>query len=289
MKKFLLFFIILIIFINNYCFGATKEQFYKAINKNYDISLNQDDTVHYHLRQNIVKKTKEFIDTHDISEDTYDKIIDCINEAVNIVRKYGTTDYTKFSKEDIDRLMELVIMSCNYVDVDVYEEFEKEKAKSNEPEIIEVTQKIDPTEYFSGEALSNVLSLSGDIVINSGDNSVVIIQSGDDYYKKELRENTSIIEDIPLINRSNPVKISQEGEFIKALLIAYSIAIVVIIILAFLIRFIQKRNWNKVLKYILIILISIMIILIIGAVILSIVYNKELKYIYEIYYLLGGL
>lgn len=265
-------------------FGATKYDVITAINKTYQVGKEK-----YRLPQKIIDKGTNYLNKNELTEAQYDNILNCIDKAVALAREVGTTDIRKVSKEDLRRALEILREASSAANVN----FDEKLAENNitipsaiedvEDDIklpVESKKDVVPIdETHNGENMSLTVDK-----IEKNDNvgeSVENIIAGE--LKKE--EDSAIVDkvvDSQLVQNDVNDSIDEKNAD-KLITFGMIVLIGILMIFILMLLLILKLKCNKILRYVLVIIFSILIFILFCVIVGVIYYIEELKLIYEIY------
>lgn len=296
-KKLWCLFLVVMLLFCNVTFGATKYDVIKAINKTYQVGKEK-----YRLPQKIIDKGTNYLNKNELTEAQYDNILSCIDKAVALAREVGTTDIKKVSKEDLRRALEILREASSAANVNLDEKLAENNIKipvgvenvENEDKFsagnkVEVTPIVDvskkeeiTTEVSSSDTLIDKIdktdsALNGDYVDSDAveERPDTIEVSGDSEVKSnDVKNDENVI----------VVTEKEENKNIDKLII-FSIIVLFIILMVFILilLLILKSKCNRILKYVLVIIFSILIFILFCIIAGVLYYMEELKLIYEIY------
>ena len=280
LKNYIFVFIFFIFILSN-VFAATKEDVISAINKTYSVS----ETKNYRLPQKYIDKGVEYLNSHPLTSAQYSRILAAINKAVEFAREVGHTNYKQYTKEQLNRALNIVLEACKAADVDLNEEIKKEQEskvekketkkdkpviKQEKPAIVtpipEIRSGEDTLENISGENLTQNIEFSGEV------------NKAKETTEKVIEE--TVLEKVSEINYENIV--------IRNIILVIFVIFVIILLNIFIIRLIIKKKRNKIIRNLLIVLFSLFTIVEIIALGLIIYYFEEIKIVYELYYLFNS-
>ncbi len=283
LKRFLLLLIVSITLFLSFAQAATKEDVIVAINATYQVS----ETEKFRLPQKYINKGEEYLNTHPLTSKQYSQILAAIDKAVEFAREVGHTNYKKYTKEQINRALSIIIEACRAANVD----FEAELRKETNNKTNKNNSKLGSNKVIT-EVTPKVKDKSGEKITSSGDSGDII--SGDYYETTYISGDYIDTNEDDLQNTHDDVlsqvtneESSENIYFIinRNIVLVIMGIILVIIFNILLIRLIFKKNWNKIFKKIVIAMLVILIIALISVLCLILYYIEEIKMIYELYYL----
>ena len=277
-----------ILFSSSTVMAATKEDVIAALNATYTVG---DDT--YRLPQSAINKGVNFLNKKKLTSEQYDKILGLIGSAVSLARQAGTTDITKVSKEDLRKGLGIIAEASSVANVSLSEV--TSSLYKNAGKDTSSNTKANPGATTSNEKNSNnnvsnenkaEINLSGEETsfgeTHSGEVSSRELQSGELSISGEvLTENN--------LDVFNNLENESDGEVEKIInrniIIAIIVVILVLFILFFIIYLLFKSKWNRIAKYILIIIFVILFLVTLFALCVAIAYLEEIRMIYKLYYI----
>ena len=297
-KKIVSLIIVIVLFASNSSYAATKEDVISAINKTYIIG---EET--YRLPEKIIIKGQNYLNKNPLKPNQYDTILECIDSAVALAIELGTTDIKKVSKDDMRRALNILVKASESANIDLNKELaendidlsENSSTTSNDVKENTHTNKVEqkPITNQQNKSENNITetdkNLSSEESINSEktDNSLT---SGESIIDTEKNDGINVeIEDKKsgdFLNISVPQSAENTGNIIDRNIKIISIVLIVIFLINILIFYlIFKSKWNRIIKYISIIIFGMLII--ISFVLLFIFFNniEELKLIFKLYYM----
>lgn len=291
LKKIIFMFVIFLCAIHNNIFAATKDDVIIAINKTYIVG---DET--FRLPQEIITKGENYLNKNPLTPDKYDNILRCIDNAYALAKEMGTTDISKYSKEDINRALTILIEASDSANIDLNKELaesnisipinndtpiknEAIKEKNSSTTLKKEDILIDNKQ--KDEVLVPNIKPDSDIseeVLNSGDQIHIENISGENFNSGEM-----ILEDV--------ISVSSNEENIDVIIerninICILILVIILVVFILLLCLILKMKWNKIIKCVLVIIFAILIIAIFVFLILFVNYIEELNLICKLYYML---
>ena len=285
MKRLLSLLLVVILVIPSLSFAATKQDVINAINAHYQVG----DT-NFRLPQKYINRGEAYLNSHPLTSEQYDKILGCINAAVAYAREIGHVNYKQYTKEQINRGLQIIYAACQAAEVDLKEEMNKKddeptvttKANSKQDTSVNITKDKQNTQSDLHNSNNNE-EITNDNVIISGDTSGELTISGE-------TQSGETIGDFTDINAFTEKIVYTEDDLDKEInqkiFIIYFVLFSILIINILLIRLIFKKKWNKILKVTLIILFVVVSLVLLSGICISLYYIEELKIIYKLYYLL---
>lgn len=282
LKKIIFVLVIFSFFIYGNIFAATKEDVIIAINKTYLVGEEQ-----FRLPQEIITKGENYLNKNPLTSKQYDNILRCIDNAYALALEMGTTDISKYSKEDINRVLTILIEASDSANIDLNKELNESNISipinSNNSEI--KTDNLKDKNQNDKELSNDVLLDNGEILSNISQENVSgeIIYS--DFSSEEyINSGENLLQDI-----SNIVESSNEEDIdfiIDKKINIFTVCLFIFLLLNILLLcLILKAKWNRIIKCILVIIFVILIITVLGVLVLLANYIEELKLIYKIYYM----
>ncbi|MBO5179567.1 MAG: hypothetical protein J6B87_04395 [Clostridia bacterium] len=308
LKKIICVFSVLLVFFCNNVFAATKEDVITAINKTYTVG---NET--FRLPQKIITKGENYLKKNKLSSTQYDNILRCIDNAVALAREVGTTDIKKVSKEDLKRALQILTEASASANVDLNKELAENDINIseivNQPPVVEseTPPVIEPetpdlpvtNEQVNAETNNNETTIDNaqknddkNIISNVGqiDNNT---QTNSDINNS----NETVPDNVPTENNSNvptvgntqnsTQNVNKQGDINIEKLLTIAIAVLIFVLFVFILIFylLFKSNWNKILKYMLMIIFVILIILVLVVLVGLFYYMEEIKLVYKLYYM----
>ena len=278
MKKLFLILITLVILMSSTSLAATKQDVINAINAYYQVG----DT-NFRLPQKYINKGEAYLNSHPLTSEQYDRILGCIYSAVAYAREIGHVRYKEYTKEQINKGLSFVLAACKAAEVDLSSEM-----KNNADDLHNIETQTNIT------ASNNASNANQNKVVDTPDEdnlkeSVVESTSGELVQSGENGSGEAFapIEKIDaLVETIKYTEDDLDREINRKLFFIYLFVFSIIIINILLIRLLFKKKWNKILKNILIVVLSVITLALLIITIISIYYIEELKIIYELYYLL---
>lgn len=307
LKKIICVFSVLLIFFCNNVFAATKEDVISAINKTYTVG---DET--YRLPQKIITKGENYLNKNKLSSAQYDNILRCIDNAVALAREVGTTDIKKVSKEDLNRALQILTEASASANLDLNEELAENDINISEivnpppavePEVpdLPVVDETVKAETNTGNEQPTINNEDKNKPNNVGQtNNDQISNNQTDKTQTNIDINNSdetVPDKIPAENNSNvptvdntqnsTQNVNKQGDINIEKLLTIAIAVLIFILFVFILIFylLFKSNWNKILKYMLMIIFVILIIFVLVVLVGLFYYMEEIKLVYKLYYM----
>ena len=317
LKKIICVFSVLLIFFCNNVFAATKEDVISAINKTYTVGKET-----YRLPQKIITKGENYLNKNKLSSAQYDNILRCIDNAVALAREVGTTDIKKVSKEDLNRALQILTEASASANLDLNEELAENDISISEivnpppvvePEIPELPVVDEPVnaETNTGNEQPTINNVEknedknkpnnvGQTSNNQANNDQISNNQTADKTQTNIdinNSNETVPDKIPTENNTNvptvgntqnsTQNVNKQGDINIEKLLTIAIAVLIFILFVFILIFylLFKSNWNKILKYMLMIIFVILIIFVLVVLVGLFYYMEEIKLVYKLYYM----
>lgn len=251
-------------------FATTKQDVLNALNSTYEVAGKN-----YKVPQKWVNAGVEFLDNNELTSEQCDTILWGIHAGIEVAREEGTTDRRKISDAGMQKLMYIASEVSLATDVDIDEVVEEVEEIINEPvinnnenikseEISETPQEVDLD--LSGEIdIQTSGEVSGEMVneISEEKEEIATQPNSTASYKKILKEADT--------KASNRIKI---GIFL---------IIIILFINIFIIYLLFKAKWNKILRYVLIVIFVLLTVILLIALVLALANFKRFRLMYRLY------
>ncbi len=304
-------------FFNN-CKAATKEDVIAAINKTYIVG---DET--FRLPQNIINKGINYLNKNPLTEAQYDRILNCISKGVAFANEVGTTNIDEISDEDLDKAFMILAEAADSANIDLNEELaennipigkvetpnnnvlpDSNENETNKPTNINSNNNTEKNNISKPENINNSNNIgvndnkSNDVKLNDNSNDKLnngeLIDNPDssgEKIKEEISSGDNIQhekEDNKKVDNTAFLKRTKEitNKSKKIYYVALGIIIILFILFIFIFRLILKIKGYRILKCILLVLVSIIVIALLTSVILAIIYQKKIVVAVKLYYIL---
>ena len=258
-------------------YAATKDDVISAITRTYEIGDSS-----FKLPDGIVNKAKNYLNSHPLDEEKYDNILGCIDNAVKIAEKNGTTDITKMDRSDIREGLSLMIEASESANVDLDEQLSNVDLSTIGNESSNNTEEVNQNDNQASETTENAenINVDGNTTSNN-DNSNELISNIINQIQDNTQTNTKNNSQTKTEKKSTNIDITVKRNMT---LIIVGI-ILTIFLLIFIFYLIFKTKWYKIIKYILMIILVVLILAALVALIMILVNYEELRMIYKLYYI----
>ena len=288
MKRLFILLILCVVLSSSISLGATKQDVINAINAYYQVG----DT-NFRLPQKYINKGEAYLNSHPLTSEQYSKILDCISAAVAYAREIGHVRYKEYTKEQINKGLSIVLAACKAAEVDLKAEMNNnaEELHNVETQVFNNNGNGKKTSVVDSSAQKTDSSAVENYVNsdNADATKEIGVISGEKAISGNIISGEAVSNNIDINELSEKIVYTEDDidkVINRKLFIIYFIIFTILLINILFIRLIFKKNWNKILKTILIVLLSIITLAILIVTLISIYYIEELKIIYELYYLL---
>lgn len=298
MKRVLLVILLLVaVFMCGSSYAATKEDVISAMKKTYIVG---DST--FQLPSSVVKKAENYFSKSNLTEEQYDNIMYNINGLVSLAQKNGTINPDEVSIEDKMKAFDMIADASESANIDL------DKALADSNIVIEIpnknvtTEKDNVTNKSNSEKNEETPRKSNDDkkeeVPNksTGENQEIkepeIVDTNLNEADSEPSESTNTIslnDIIPVSDDKN-----NSGSIAKEVNVKFNkyatlvvIGLTVVIFINFLIIYlIFKSKWNRIIKYIFIVVFIVAVLVILAALIYGLIKLEKIRAVYKLYYIL---
>jgi len=260
--------------------AATKEDVVGALNATYSVGSDS-----FRLPQSLINKGVAFLNSKEFTPEQYDKMLATIGGAVSFARSVGTTDITKISKEDLRTGIGIIQGAASKANINVSSNLgsvvSEINKRSDEEEKTENNNSI--SNATNNE--SNELGTSPSVAISS-----LEVQQGSGKFSGENKLALFSGDAIDLFLNNTSGDVSPEEEKVNKIVnrnitIVIVLLILILFILFFIIYLLFKSNWNRIVKYIMIIIFVILFLSALFVLGVGLYYIEEIRMIYKLYYM----